>query len=106
MKASVLEEERFYTLQQVAEFLRVSYDTVVRCARSGDLAAFKVRGQWRVSDSALRCFLDSAYAEASPALREPPSDMTLRGKPRQRRAPIRPRPSGARQPAVMEGLSD
>jgi excisionase family DNA binding protein len=100
MKPQVLEEDSFYTLRQVAEFLRVSYDTIARACRCGDLRAVKVRGQWRVSDSSLRSFLESAYAAASPALREPPQTATLRGRERQRRAPLRPRPTTLTKEAV------
>jgi excisionase family DNA binding protein len=89
MKARVLEDD-FYTVQEVADKLRVSYQTVIREIRAGGMPGVKVGGQWRVSDSALRCYLE-ARAAASPALREPPSDSTQRGRPRQRRAPLRPR---------------
>jgi excisionase family DNA binding protein len=89
MKARVLEDD-FYTVQEVADKLRVSYQTVVREIRSGAMPGAKVGGQWRVSDSALRGYLE-ARAAFSPALREPPQMATQRGRPRRRRAPLRPR---------------
>jgi len=35
------------TLKEVADLLRVAEKTVYTMAQSGDLPAFKVRGQWR-----------------------------------------------------------
>lgn len=36
------------TLAQVAADLQLSWDTTARIARSGELPAFKIGGQWRV----------------------------------------------------------
>lgn len=36
------------TLAQVAADLQLSWDTAARIARTGELPAFKVGGQWRV----------------------------------------------------------
>ena len=37
-----------YTLEEVAEILKVSVQTVRRLIDDGELKAFRVRGQWRV----------------------------------------------------------
>ncbi len=39
--------ERLMTLNEVAEYLRVSNDTVYRMANSGTIATSKVGNQWR-----------------------------------------------------------
>lgn len=41
-------QEVLYTIDEAARILRVSHDTIRRMIKSGELAAIKVRGQWRV----------------------------------------------------------
>jgi acetyl-CoA synthetase len=52
-------EEAYYTLQEIADRLKVSYRTVYRWVRSGRLAAYKFGQDWRVSESDLRAFIES-----------------------------------------------
>lgn len=58
-------EETYYTLQDVAERLKVSYRTVYRWVRAGDLPAYKLGQDWRVEDSDLRKFLKARKAQPS-----------------------------------------
>jgi excisionase family DNA binding protein len=52
-----LVEEKFFTLQEVADALKVNYMTVYRWVRAGKLPAYKFGTEWRVEDSDLREFI-------------------------------------------------
>lgn len=95
MKHPLETGEGTYTTREVAEYLRVHYHTVVRACQRGQLPAFKIGGTWRISAPDLREYIKGAFGAYSPALRQAPNDATLKGKPRQRRAPLPPRPRGA-----------
>ncbi len=41
------------TAQEVADFLRVSYKSVLNLAKVGNIPAFQIAGQWRFSRSAI-----------------------------------------------------
>lgn len=86
--------DELYSVAEVAQHLQIHVDTVRRMIRRGDLEALRMPNKYRVPGRSLLDLLSSWYMEASPALREPPSSKTQGGKPRQRRAPLRPRPPG------------
>lgn len=50
----------FYTLQEVADLLKVQYLTIFRWVKSGKLPAYKFGKQYRVSAETLKNFIDSA----------------------------------------------
>jgi excisionase family DNA binding protein len=50
---SVTMTEKIYTVREVAEFLRVTPRTVWKMISEGELEAFKVRGDYRINQSAL-----------------------------------------------------
>jgi len=52
-------EQEVYTVQEVAELLKVHEATVWRWCRSGDLQAFRVGQQWRIGASDLQRVMDS-----------------------------------------------
>jgi len=52
-------EEEVYTVQEVAELLKVHKATVWRWCRSGDLRAFRVGQQWRIAASDLQRVMDA-----------------------------------------------
>ncbi len=52
-------QETYYTLQEVAERLRVSYRTVYRWVRSGKLPAYQLGQEWRITDEDLKRFLEA-----------------------------------------------
>jgi excisionase family DNA binding protein len=54
-----LVEEDYYTLQDIAERLKVRYRTVYRWARAGTLPADKFGTDWRVKESDLRDSVES-----------------------------------------------
>ena len=72
--ASVTRTRRWHTIAQVAEELAVALSTVHTWVKSGQLRARDVsvhgpagrRRQWRVSDQALRQFLDSRDSTGLP----------------------------------------
>lgn len=60
----------FYTLQEVASMFRVSDDTLRRLIESDKLAANRVGGQWRISDTALDRYLANQLSECHAIMRE------------------------------------
>ena len=52
-----------YTLKEVAEAFAVSLMTVRRMVWSGEIAAFKVGQQYRVTEDELRRFIDEMTVE-------------------------------------------
>jgi excisionase family DNA binding protein len=52
-------EETFYTLEEIAEKLKVSYMTVYRWVKDGKLKAVKAGKQYRVTLTELNIFLNS-----------------------------------------------
>lgn len=55
--------QRFLSLPDVAEILRISAAQVYALVRRGDLPAIKIggRGQWRVESTALEAYIADAY---------------------------------------------
>jgi len=49
------------TVEEVADILRVSTQTVRRLIDDGDLRAIKVRGQWRIKREDLDDYIRKAY---------------------------------------------
>ena len=47
-------EDRNMTRREVAEYLRVSDDTVYRLLKSGGILGFKAGFQWRIKESELK----------------------------------------------------
>jgi excisionase family DNA binding protein len=54
-----LVEEDYYTLQDIADRLKVSYRTVYRWVHAGKLPAYKFGTDWRVKESDLRNFVEA-----------------------------------------------
>jgi len=49
----------FLTVEQVAERLQVSAQTVWRMLRTNELTGVKLRGQWRVTEADLAAYLNT-----------------------------------------------
>lgn len=49
--------EKFYTVEEIAENLKVTKQTIYVYVRSGELKAIKVGKSWRVSEDNLKEFL-------------------------------------------------
>ena len=52
-------DERYATLPEVAERLKVSRRTVYRWIKSGDLKAYQFGREYRITESALKNFLEA-----------------------------------------------
>jgi len=52
------ENEKVYTVSEVAEALRVTEYTVREKLRSGELRGFKITSHWRIPESALKEFIE------------------------------------------------
>lgn len=57
--------DQFYSLQEVADLLKVKYLTIFRWARSGKLPAYKFGKQYRVSAETLQEFINAAKVKGS-----------------------------------------
>ena len=54
--------ERVYTLQQAADILQVSLETIRRYVRNGKLKAARIGKAYRVTETQLKAFLDENTA--------------------------------------------
>lgn len=51
-------DERYLTLPEIAERLKVSRRTVYRWVKDGDLSAYKFANEYRIAESDLKAFLE------------------------------------------------
>lgn len=58
MSAGAMTQEKFYTVKEVASILRVTPRTIWNMINSGELEAFKVRDEYRISESALSKYIE------------------------------------------------
>ena len=57
-------DERYATLPEVAERLKVSRRTVYRWIKNGDLKAYQFGREYRITESALKDFLEAHEVRA------------------------------------------
>jgi excisionase family DNA binding protein len=57
-------DERYMTLPEVADALKVSRRTVYRWIKDGDLNAYKFANEYRITESDLKEFLESRRTRA------------------------------------------
>lgn len=60
MKTEELKVKKFYTIQEVADLLKVSYLTVFRWIQTGKLTAYKMGKMHRIEISDLNIFLEKS----------------------------------------------
>jgi len=53
-----MENEQFYSIEEVAKMLKVAYLTVYRWIQAGKLTSLKAGKQYRISKSKLDAFLE------------------------------------------------
>ena len=53
----MLEDTKFYTLEEIAEMFGVSYQMVYRMVRTGELTALKFGKNYRVAETDLKAYL-------------------------------------------------
>jgi excisionase family DNA binding protein len=58
-----MEEEKYWTPEEIAERLKINVRTVNRWIASGKLRAIRVGRLWRVPDSAIREFVEEQQTE-------------------------------------------
>ena len=56
-------ENRFMTVAEVAQLMRVSTMTVYRLIKAGDLPAVRVGKSYRIRENDINSYLDSRYIE-------------------------------------------
>jgi len=78
------------TPAEAAVLLNVHTKTIERACRRGDIAASREGRRWRIRREDFLCALLYGFGQTSPALRADLRERTLKGKPRQRRAFIKP----------------
>jgi excisionase family DNA binding protein len=59
-------DERYMTLPEVAEQLKMSRRTVYRWVKDGDLAAYKFANEYRITESDLKEFLERRRTQPRP----------------------------------------
>ena len=57
---------KLFTTEQAGEYLIVPAKTVTRWIKEGKLKAYKIGGEWRISEEALEEFLTSGYTGKKP----------------------------------------
>jgi len=60
-------ENEVLTLEEVAEYLRLSKKTVYKMARSGELPAFKAGNHWRLKRPALDAWIGQRTGAGAPS---------------------------------------
>jgi len=59
-KSETAKEVQFYTIQEVADLLKVSYITVFRWVKAGKITAYKVGKQHRIKKEDLDKFIENS----------------------------------------------
>ena len=57
--AEVLIMEQLFTLEEAKNYLKISYATIRRCIKDGRLDSQMIGRQYRITETALRAFLDA-----------------------------------------------
>lgn len=65
MTASDIKSERFMTVGEVADIMRLSKMSVYRLIHSGDLDALRIGRSYRVRESAVRQYLADAEVQGA-----------------------------------------
>ena len=58
MNKNKMMKEQYYTIEEVAEMLKVAYLTVYRWIQAGKLIAYKAGKQYRIKEEDLNKFLE------------------------------------------------
>jgi excisionase family DNA binding protein len=68
MEENMIEDNRVYTAQEVADKLRISIQTVIRELKEGKLKGAKIRGQWRIWENDLNDYVVELRKDISQAI--------------------------------------
>ncbi|MGD9116763.1 MAG: helix-turn-helix domain-containing protein [Dehalococcoidia bacterium] len=58
-------EDKYYTIQEIADILKVDYMTVYRWIRAGKLEAYQVQKHYRIKESDFQKFMEANKKVAS-----------------------------------------
>ena len=58
-KGKLLMEDKYYTIQEIADILKVNYMTVYRWIRAGKLEAYQLQKQYRIIEADLKKFMEA-----------------------------------------------
>ena len=53
-------ENKYYTIQEIADILKVDYMTVYRWIRAGKLEAYQVQRHYRIKESDFQKFMEAS----------------------------------------------
>jgi excisionase family DNA binding protein len=53
-------EDKYYTIQEIADILKVDYMTVYRWIRAGKLEAYQVQKHYRIKESDFQQFMEAS----------------------------------------------
>jgi excisionase family DNA binding protein len=53
-------EDKYYTIQEIADILKVDYMTVYRWIRAGKLEAYQVQKHYRIKESDFEKFMEAS----------------------------------------------
>lgn len=51
--------DKFYTVKELSDLLKVSNKTIRDTIAAGDIEAYKVGREWRISEEAVRTYLEA-----------------------------------------------
>lgn len=52
-------EDKYYTIQEIADILKVDYMTVYRWIRAGKLEAYQLQKQYRIREADFKKFMEA-----------------------------------------------
>jgi excisionase family DNA binding protein len=55
-------EDKYYTIQEIADILKVDYMTVYRWIRAGKMEAYQVQKQYRIREDDFQKFMEASKA--------------------------------------------
>ena len=55
-------EDRYYTIQEIADILKLDYMTVYRWIRAGKLEAYQIQKQYRIREADFEKFMEASKA--------------------------------------------
>jgi excisionase family DNA binding protein len=58
MSVGIMTDEKLYTVNEVAGMLRIGHRTVRRMIAEGEIAAFKVRDEYRIRQSTIEAYIE------------------------------------------------
>jgi len=60
-------EQEYYTVQEIADMLRVDYMTVYRWIRAGKLEAYQVEKHYRIKESDFKKYMEASKVSRNKA---------------------------------------